>query len=160
MDIYFLVKTLHILSSTVLFGTGLGIAFLNFWGQRQRSLSDRYFAARMTVLMDILFTTPAVILQPISGFILVSLGGFNVFEPWLVVSYTLYMIAGVCWVPVVWLQLRIRDMLKEALRTHTTIEQLPALYHRYMRIWFVLGWPAFIGLVMAFYLMVVKGILA
>lgn len=157
MDLYFLVKTLHILSSTILFGTGLGIAFLNFWGQRQSSLSDRYFAAKLTVLMDFIFTTPAVVFQPISGYALLQMGGYEWSDSWILCSIALYIMAGFCWIPVVYLQVAIRNILKSALESGTSLHDLPTTYHHYLKIWFLLGWPAFLGLLAVFYLMVSKG---
>lgn len=153
MDWYFTLKTLHILGAAVLFGTGLGIAFFMYVSRFAENLHQKYYAARFTVMADFIFTLPAVILQPITGFFLVLDGGFDVMETWLVYSYLLYMLIGLCWIPVVFLQVRLRDMLKAALENGTA---LSADYAKLFRIWFLLGWPAFAGAIAIFYLMVAK----
>lgn len=153
MEMYQIVKTLHILGAAVLFGTGIGIAFFMYASHFAKNLHEKYFAARMTVLADFIFTTPAVILQPLSGLWLVFSGGYGAHDLWLSVSYGLYALAGLCWLPVVWIQWQLRGMLKTAIDMQS---DLPARYHRLFRIWFVLGWPAFIALVVIFALMVAK----
>lgn len=153
MNTYELVKTLHIISSTVLFGTGLGIAFFFWRAQRSADLAARAFAARTTVLADTCFTLPAVVLQPATGLWLMHEAGYDFSEPWLLLSFALYGLAGLCWLPVVWLQIHMRNILQVSLTQQTP---LPAAYDRYFRWWFALGWPAFGGLIVVFYLMVVK----
>ena len=153
MDLYLPIKTIHIVSSTVLFGTGLGIAFFFLMGRRSGDPVMALFAARTTCLADMLFTLTAGIVQPLSGFALIWLTGFDPFAPWLVWTYALYLLALACWLPVVWLQLRMRDM---AMRAAAEDSALPELYHRYGRIWFRLGIPAFSALVVVFYLMVFR----
>ncbi|HEU4650899.1 MAG TPA: DUF2269 domain-containing protein, partial [Croceibacterium sp.] len=140
MDGYLLVKTVHVLSSAVLFGTGLGIAFFFLMGLRGSDLAGAYFAARTTVIADMLFTLIAGIVQPLSGFALVHMSGIDPWAPWLVWTYGLYLLALACWLPVVWLQLRMRDMLR-AKQAGAEIDQ--ARLRTYFRTWFVLGWPAF-----------------
>ena len=152
MDSYTLVKTLHILSAVILFGTGLGTAFV-FWSARKAEDAVRLYAARTTIRADFIFTLPAVIVQPLSGAWLVSRGGFDWTDFWLVGAYSLYAIAGLGRLPVVWLQMRMGDMMA------AKVEGEPfhaARYELLRRIWFALGWPAFLGLVAAFYLMVAK----
>lgn len=153
MDSYQIVKTLHILGSAVLFGTGIGIAFFMYASHFAKNLHEKYFAARMTVLADFLFTTPAVILQPLTGIWLAMNGGYGLHDFWLSVTYALYALAGLCWLPVVWIQIQLRSMLKTAIETQS---EPPARYHRLFRIWFALGWPAFIALLAIFALMVAK----
>jgi uncharacterized membrane protein len=147
-----LIKTLHILSAAVLFGTGLGTAFF-FW--RVHRLNDRtghLAVVRTVVLADWLFTAPAVIVQPLTGAWLVRQAGFQWTELWLVCTYALYAVAGLCWLPVVAIQIRMKRMLEQG--GATTIGQ-PA-YRRLFRLWFILGWPAFGGLIVIFFLMVLK----
>ncbi len=96
----------------VLFGTGLGIAFFFWMGGRSGDERVALFAARATVIADFLFTLTAVVAQPLTGAWLVWRGGFDPLERWLVVSYALYLVAGACWIPVVCIQLRIRDQLQ------------------------------------------------
>lgn len=153
MTSYDLVKTLHILSATILFGTGIGIAFFMVRARFTDNLHERLYAARNTVLADMIFTLPAVILQPLTGAWLVHNGGYGWSEPWLLASYGLFLLAGAYWLPVVWLQVRLKHMLATAVANGTP---LPAAYDRLFRLWFALGWPAFLGLVVIFYLMVTK----
>ena len=153
MELYPLVKTLHILSAMVLFGTGLGIAFFFWMGGRSGDDRAALFAARATVTADLLFTLTAVIAQPLTGAWLILEGGFNPYDRWLVLTYALYLIAGTCWVPVVFIQLRIRNMLKAKLAGDAFD---PEAYHRLRSWWFVLGWPAFLALIVVVHLMVAK----
>lgn len=153
MTLFFLLKTLHIISATVLFGTGLGIAYFCLSGLRSGDDRAALFAAQTTCQADMIFTLTAGIVQPLSGFALIWLAGHDPFARWLVCAYALYLLALACWLPVVWLQLRMRDMLAVKV-TGGTFDAW--LFRRYFRRWFVLGWPAFIGLVGTFWLMVVK----
>ncbi len=153
MDAYQVVKTLHIISATVLFGTGIGIAFFMFRSHFAADLEAKLFATRTTVVADYLFTAPAAILQPATGVWLIWHGGFGWAEAWLVATYAIYVVAGLCWLPVVWIQARLRNM---AAASAASRQPLPPAYDRLFRIWFALGWPAFIGLVIVFFLMVIK----
>lgn len=152
IDSYLLVKSLHVLSSTVLFGTGLGIAFF-FWSSRRSDDHARLFAARTTVRADFVFTLPAVILQPLTGLWLVSKGGIDPQASWIVISLGLYILAGLCWIPVVWLQIKMKKMLEAKVAGGAFDE---TAYERLRKTWFRLGWPAFLGLVAVFWLMVAK----
>lgn len=153
MDPYLTLKTLHILSSTVLFGTGMGTAFQMVWAWRTQRRQTIHSVASGVVVADWLFTTPAGIIQPLTGYLLINQQGYDWNAPWLLLTYALYMIAFLCWAPVVHLQIRIRDMAAEALKTNSP---LPVLATKYYRIWFALGWPAFIALTAIFWLMVNK----
>jgi uncharacterized membrane protein len=153
MDLYPLIKTVHILSAAILFGTGIGIANFMLFGHRSGRPQERAFAARMTVTADFLFTLPSVIIQPVSGAWLVWHGGFLWSDYWLVLTYGLYLLAGACWVPVVIIQMRIKAMLQAQQRGEAFSQ---ATYNRLFRIWFVLGWPAFGSVVVIFWLMVTK----
>lgn len=153
MSAYDLVKTLHVLSATLIFGTGLGTAFYMWQGHRAGDLRALVVIARNVVLADTIFTAPAVAFQAGSGLWLIHAGGFDPFAPWLLWAYGLFLLAGACWLPVVWLQLRIRDLAVAAAADGTA---LPARYHRFMGHWFRLGWPAFLAVIVIFYLMVAK----
>ncbi|MCC3862121.1 DUF2269 family protein [Pseudemcibacter aquimaris] len=153
MDIYLIVKTIHIISATILFGTGMGIAFFMFCSHFSDNLFQKYYAAKNTVLADYIFTLPAVIIQPISGIWLIMEMGYDYFEFWLLATYIIYIVAGICWSPVVWIQIELKKMIAIAIKDKT---ELPQRYDRLFRIWFLLGWPAFIGLVAVFFLMVFK----
>jgi len=150
---YSLVKTLHILSATVLFGTGLGIAFFFWMGGRSGDDRVALFSARATVLADFLFTLTAVVAQPLTGAWLIWRGGFDPLGHWLVLTYALYLVAGACWVPVVFIQMRIRDQL--AIKVAGGPFD-PVAHRRLRRLWFALGWPAFLSLIIIVHLMVVK----
>ena len=153
MEPYLLLKTVHIISSTVLFGTGMGIAFFFLMGCRSGEPAAAYFAARTTAVADMIFTLTAGIVQPLSGFALIHVSGYDLFAPWLVATYVIYLVALACWLPVVRLQLQIRDMYRSVLDGSAIDE---ALLARRIRTWFVLGWPAFVGLVIVFWLMVAR----
>ena len=153
MSIYLLIKWAHILSATVLFGTGIGIAFFKWMTDRSGDVRAIRIVNERTVLADLVFTTPAVILQPLTGFSLVYISGYTVLSGWLMMAVLLYLLAGFCWLPVLWLQLRMREIARAADRENSP---LPALYWRYAKIWFWLGIPAFISLVVVYWLMVFK----
>ena len=104
-------------------------------------------------MADFLFTTPAVVIQPSTGILLLWQIGIDPFSSWLVVAYLLYAVTGACWLPVVWLQIRIRDIAQNAVKNG---QPLSAEYSRYMRLWFFLGWPAFGAVIAIFWLMVSK----
>ena len=153
MDLYLVVKTVHIISATIVFGTGIGIANFMFFGHLIGTWPEKAFAARMTVKADFMFTLPSVIVQPLSGAWLVWHSGFQWDDYWLAVTYGLYLLAGLCWIPVVLIQMRMKAMLVARVRDEAFDE---AKYRRLFRIWFVLGWPAFGGLIVIFWLMVTK----
>jgi uncharacterized membrane protein len=108
---------------------------------------------RYVVIADWAFTTPTIILQPLTGFYLVHLAGFPLTSTWMLASFGLYLLAGVCWLPVVWMQIRMRDMARHAAAAGG---ELPERYWQFMRWWVALGIVAFVALVMVFYLMVAK----
>ncbi len=153
IDWYLTIKTLHILSSTILFGTGLGIVFFMLQSYFTDNLQEKFYAARYTVLADYLFTLPAVILQPLTGVWLIWYGGYNWMDYWIITSSMIYILTGVCWLPVVWIQIQLKKILEESVTNKTT---LPVRYHKLFNIWFWFGWPAFTGLIVIFFLMVMK----
>ena len=152
MPDYLLLKTVHILSSTLLFGTGLGTAFHGWMANRSGVLAARRVVNRNVELADWLFIAPAVIVQPVTGVWLAHLAGFALTTPWLMAAIALYILVGACWLPVVAIQIAMRR-IAEATPDGGT---LPARYHRLARWWFVLGWPAFIGVIAILWLMVAK----
>lgn len=153
MDSYLLVKLLHVLSSTVLFGTGLGTAFQGWMAGRSRDLDAMRVVNRNVVLADWIFTTPAAVIQPVTGVWLALQAGFSLTEGWLALAIILYLVTGACWLPVVWLQVQMQAMAATAVATATP---LPARYAKFARLWFLLGWPAFLSMIGIFYLMIVK----
>jgi uncharacterized membrane protein len=146
-------KLLHILSAMLLFGTGLGTAFHGMASNLSRDVRAIAVANHNVVLADWLFTTPTVIIQPITGVWLALAEGWPILTPWIVVSLLLYILAGACWLPVVWLQIRMRRMADDAVASGA---ELPPLYRRYFRVWFALGWPAFAAMIGILALMVFK----
>jgi uncharacterized membrane protein len=153
MDAYTLLKWVHILSSTVLFGFGAGTAFYFFMAHISRDARTIARVGSMVVMADWIFTGSSGIVQPVSGLLLAQFAGYDLGASWLIVTYILYVIAFACWAPVVWLQIRARDLAAIADCDGTP---LPPEYFRVMRWWFALGWPAFIGLTAVFWLMVAK----
>ena len=150
-EMYVALKVVHIISATILFGTGLGTA-LHFWlVHRSGNAVAIAVVARNVVLADFALTTPAGIMQPLTGLALANLAGWPLLSSWLVATYALYLLAFACWAPVVLLQMRARDLAAEAPRRG---ERLPPAYRRIMRWWFALGWPAFLALIAVFALMV------
>ena len=150
---YQIVKWLHILSSTLLFGTGLGSAYYMFFTSLTRQPAATAIVVRQVVWADWIFTTTTIVFQPLSGLYLVHLLQLPLTTPWIVWTFVLYALAGACWLPVVWLQIRMRRMAEAAVAAGTA---LPPLYFRYLRIWTALGVPAFVALVVVFWLMVAK----
>lgn len=151
--LYLSLKYLHILSMVLLFGTGLGSAFYKWMADRSGNLAHIAVVNRHVVLADWIFTTPTVIFQPLSGLWMVYLLGLPLATPWVALSLGLYVFAGLCWLPVVWLQIRMRNLVDAALMAQTP---LPAEYWRYARVWFWLGVPAFVVMVGVVFLMVFK----
>ncbi len=152
---YLDIKTLHILSMVLLFGTGLGSAFYKWMADRSGDVQHIAQTNRHVVLADWLFTTPTVIFQPLSGLWLLHLSGTPINTPWVAVSLALYAVAGACWLPVVWLQIRMRKL---AIRAAAQAQPLLGSYWTYARLWFWLGVPAFAAMVLVVYLMVTKTI--
>jgi uncharacterized membrane protein len=150
---YIIVKWIHILSSTLLFGTGIGSAFYMLFTSLTKDTRAIAIVVRNVVRADWLFTTPTIIIQPLTGFYLVHLAGFPLSSQWIVWSVILYLIAGLCWLPVVWLQIQMKKMAQLAVVNNTV---LPERYWQYLKIWVGLGIPAFAALVIVFYLMVAK----
>lgn len=150
---YLLVKWLHILSSTFLFGTGIGSAFYLLFTSLSRDVRAIAVVSRLVVRADWVFTTSTIVIQPLTGFYLIYLAGIPLTSRWIMFSIGLYFLAGACWLPVVWIQLQMRSMAQSAARDGTP---LPAQYWRYLRLWVTLGIPAFLALVIIFWLMVAK----
>lgn len=152
-EIYLWLKWAHVVSSTVLFGMGAGIAFFFVRAQRTGDVRAIAAVARDVVIADAIFTASAVVLQPATGLAMVRLAGIPFSLLWLRWSIALYVLIGCCWLPVVWLQVLMRNLAARAAQQGTA---LPPAYFRYYRWWFYLGWPGFAGVLAVFYLMVVK----
>ena len=150
-DITLALKLIHVLGAAVLFGTGLGIAYFMWMAHRTRDAAVIAYTAGVVVIADALFTATAVIAQPISGALLAWSLGHSMGDSWLVVSLALYVLVGLCWLPVVGIQIALRNLARTAAATGS---ELPARYHRLFRMWFALGWPAFLGVIGIFALMI------
>jgi len=150
---YLVWKWLHVLSSTVLFGTGLGTAFYMFMVNRSGNVQAIAVMTRWVVSGDWLFTGTTVIFQPLSGLVMVHMAGYPLTTPWILWTFVLYFIAGACWLPVVWIQIRMRDLAQVAARENTP---LPPAYWFWEKVWTALGFPAFFGLLVVFWLMIAK----
>ena len=150
---YLTVKYIHILSSTLLFGTGLGSAFYMFFTNRSRDVRAISIVSRRVVWADWLFTTPTAIIQPASGLYMVYLTGMPITMKWISVSLALYVLAAACWLPVVWLQIQMAEMAERAVKEGS---ELPPRFWRFHNIWTTLGFPAFFAFIVIFWLMVAK----
>jgi uncharacterized membrane protein len=152
MSLYLTLKLIHILSSTLLFGTGIGTAFHMLATHLRGNVPAIASTTRNVVLADWLFIATSGVVQPLSGLGLVYLGGWDPQAPWLLATYGLFALAGLCWLIVVRLQLQMAVLAGDAIASDT----LPSAYFHLMRLWFALGWPAFLALVAVFWLMVAK----
>jgi uncharacterized membrane protein len=153
MNSYLLLKAVHVISATVLLGTGLGIAFFKWITDRTGNTGAIRVVSEKVVLADWLFTLPAIFVQAATGVALARLLGYPLFRGWLAWTIVLFCLAGLCWIPVVWLQLRMRDLARISEREGAP---MGALYRTYARVWFWLGVPAFASVVVVFWLMIAK----
>jgi uncharacterized membrane protein len=150
---YLIAKWLHVLSSTIVFGTGIGTAFYIFFISRSFDATVVAAVMRYAVIADWLFTATTMVFQPLSGFWLTHLLGMPWTTRWIAWSFGLYVLAGLCWLPVVWLQIRMRDLAKEAAVAGAP---LPEAFWRVRRAWVALGFPALFAFLAIFYLMIAK----
>lgn len=153
MEYDLILRWLHVLGACTLLGTGAGIAF--FMVMAHRSADPRIIAhtAGVVVLADLLFTTTAVVVQPVTGALLAHALGWSLWEGWILLSLGLYLLTGLFWLPVVWIQIRLRNLARAAA---TTGAALPATYHRLFRIWFACGFPAFAAVLAIVWLMLAR----
>ena len=150
---YLFLKYLHLLSLVILVGTGLGSAWYKWMGDRSDDLAGIARINTLVVQADWIFTTPAIILQPLTGLGMMHVLGLPLGSSWITASLFLYGLAAACWLPVVWLQIRMRDLSRAALAAN---QPLPERYQYYARYWFWLGVPAFLCMVAIILLMVFK----
>ncbi len=155
-DGYLILRLAHIIGATVLFGTGSGIAFFMLMAQRSKDVRVIAYTAGIVVLADFLFTTSAVIVQPLTGLGLIWTVGYGYLDSWIVAAVGLYIFTGIFWLPVVWIQLQLRDIARRSVEENTP---LPERYHRLFRIWFACGFPAFTAVFLIFILMIWKPVL-
>jgi uncharacterized membrane protein len=154
--IYFLLKFAHVLGAVVVLGTGSGIAFFMLMADRSGNADFIARTARVVVLADMIFTATAVALQPVTGYLLMRQTGVTFAESWLAISLLLYLVAGAFWLPVIWIQKRLRDLARAAADSGAA---LPPAYHRLFRIWFLFGFPGFGSVLAILFLMIAKPVL-
>lgn len=152
MDSYLLLKFFHILAAVVVAGTGSGIAFFMFMANRSNNPQAIYITAQHVVLADWIFTTPAVIIQLSTGLLLMRQLGFSYSSPWFLTVISLFIFIGLCWLPVVRIQYRLRKIAQQNLGSNVVSEQFKTL----MRLWTTFGIFAFLAILAVFYLMVFK----
>ncbi|HEY8578506.1 MAG TPA: DUF2269 domain-containing protein [Beijerinckiaceae bacterium] len=153
MTLYFVLKYLHIVGASVLLGTGAGIAFFMLVAHLQGKPAVIAGVARIVVIADFVFTTTAVIFQPITGIALAWSVGYSLWDGWIFISILLYIVTGAFWLPVVWFQMRMRDLAEAAVARG---EPLPPAYHRFFWTWFAFGFPAFGAVAAIFWLMIAR----
>jgi uncharacterized membrane protein len=151
--LYLILKYLHVIGAAVLLGTGAGIAFFMLMAHLRGDPRVIAGVARIVVLADFVFTATAVVAQPITGLWLARITGYSLLEPWIFYSLILYGVTGMFWLPVVWMQIRMRDLAETAVR-HAA--PLPARYHRLFWLWFAFGFPAFTAVLIIFWLMIAR----
>lgn len=151
--LYLWLKFIHVISSTILFGTGIGTACVMFYGHHLTEIKARAAINRYVVLADWIFTAPSAVIQLVTGLLMVYVAGYSFSALWIWGSLLGYIIAAACWLPVVSLQIQMRNMTNFAENSGSA---LPAAYQRYYNYWFALGWPAFISLLIVFYMMTNK----
>jgi uncharacterized membrane protein len=148
MSVYLSIKLVHILSATILFGTGIGTAFFMLRTYISGNREAMMVTTRNVVLADWIFTTPAVVIQLATGVWLTLEIGIPFGSAWFVSVAGLFVLVGACWIPVVWIQIRIRQIVLSG-GASTELRRL-------MRIWMILGVSAFGAVVVIFFLMVSK----
>ena len=153
MTWYLFLKFVHIIGAAVLLGTGAGIAFFMLLAHLGRDVAVIAGVARIVVIADFVFTATAVVMQPVTGLLLANLAGYPVLDGWIGLSILLYIVTGAFWLPVVWMQMRMRDLAAAAAATG---ESLPPEYHRLFRTWFAFGFPAFGAVLGIYWLMTAK----
>jgi uncharacterized membrane protein len=152
---YFVLKFLHVIGATVLLGTGAGIAFFMVMAHRTGDPATIAGVGRIVVIADFLFTATAVVAQPVTGVLLAREVGYSLWEGWIVASIALYLFTGAFWLPVVWMQIRLRDLAAAAAAAGAGAP-LPRSYHVLYRLWFAFGFPAFAAVLAIFWLMIAR----
>lgn len=153
MEYDLILRWLHVLGACTLLGTGAGIAFFMLMAHRSRDARIIAHTAGVVVLADLLFTTSAVIVQPVTGILLANALGWTLTEGWILASLVLYVLTGMFWLPVVWIQLRLRDLARLAVASN---QALPPRYLHLFRIWFACGIPAFAAVLAIVWLMLAR----
>jgi len=153
MTLYFVLKWLHVIGATILFGTGAGIAFFMVRVHQMRDPKIIAAVASIVVLADCVFTLTAVVAQPITGFWLAQIVGYPLTSFWIIASLGLYLVTGAFWIPVVFMQKKMRDLAQAATEKNAA---LSPEYFRLYRRWFAFGFPAFFAVLAIFWLMIAR----
>jgi uncharacterized membrane protein len=148
-----LLRWLHVIGAAVLLGTGAGIAFFMLMAHRSGDAHAIAHVAGTVVVADMLFTATAVVLQPLTGGWLAVIAGYPLTQGWLLLALCLYGLTGLFWLPVLGMQLKMRDLARLSVAEG---RPLSALYHRLFRLWFACGIPAFLAVLAIFWLMLTK----
>ncbi|XSG81515.1 MAG: DUF2269 family protein [Methyloligella sp. ZOD6] len=150
---YLVLKYLHVIGAAVLLGTGAGIAFFMLLAHRTGEAATVASVTRMVVIADFVFTATAVVAQPVTGIALALTAGYSLHQGWIALSILLFLVTGAFWLPVVWMQMKMRDLAERAAAQGSP---LPPRYHRLFRTWFAFGIPAFAAVLAIYWLMVAK----
>jgi uncharacterized membrane protein len=153
MTTYYILKFLHVIGATVLLGTGAGIAFFMLLAHLTGQAAAIAAVARIVVIADFVFTATAVVAQPVTGVLLTYHLGYSLAEGWIFWSIVLYLVTGAFWLPVVWMQMRLRDLAAAAAAQEAP---LPRRYHVLFWWWFAFGFPAFAAVLAIFWLMIAR----
>lgn len=154
--LYFVLKYLHVIGAAVLLGTGAGIAFFMLLAHRTGSAATIAAVARIVVIADFLFTATAVVAQPATGVALAWHTGYSLWEGWIVLSILLYIVTGLFWLPVVWMQMEMRNLAEKAAAAG---QPPPERYNQLFRLWFAFGFPAFAAVLAIFWLMITRPVI-
>lgn len=150
---FLVLKYLHVIGAAVILGTGSGIAFFMLMAHLSRDTAFIARTAGVVVIADLVFTATAIVAQPVTGYLLARESGYELTEDWLVASFALYLVAGLFWLPVVWIQAKMRDLATAA---SVAGDALPKSYHKLFRIWFAFGFPGFGAVLAILWLMIQK----
>lgn len=151
--LFLALKYLHVLGAIVILGTGSGIAFFMLMAHRSHDAAFIARTARVVVLADFVFTATAIVAQPVTGYFLMRATGVRFTDTWITASLALFVMAGGFWLPVIWMQQRMRDL---AARAAADSAPLPPAYHRLFRLWFIYGFPGFGAVLAILWLMIAK----
>jgi uncharacterized membrane protein len=154
--LYFVLKYLHVIGAAVLLGTGAGIAFFMLLAHRTGNAATIAAVARIVVIADFLFTATAIVAQPITGVALAWHTGYSLWDGWIALSILLYIVVGLFWLPVVWMQMEMRNLAEKAAAAG---QPPPERYGRLFRLWFAFGFPAFAAVLAIFWLMITRPVI-
>lgn len=156
MDSYLLLKLIHIIAAVVVAGTGAGIAFFMFMANRSNNPQAIYVTAKTVIIADWVFTTPAVIAQIVTGVMLMNMLNYSFSSTWFYWVIGLFVFIGICWLPVLVIQYRLKELAQSSLN----LNEVDPRFKKLMNLWTALGIPAFCSILIIFWLMVFKPFLS